>query len=45
VIQSKQKKKLLWMFEVEVETKAEVNAQNGQIIKEEKPWWSFLLTG
>jgi hypothetical protein len=43
VIQSKQKKKLLWLFEVQMETKTELNAQNGQIIKEEKPWWSFLV--
>lgn len=44
VIQSKVRKKFLWMFEVQVETKTELNAQNGQIISEEKPWWGFLLT-
>jgi hypothetical protein len=44
VIKSKQKKKLLWLFVVEEEVKTEVNAQTGQIISEEKPWWSFLLS-
>jgi hypothetical protein len=45
VIRSKVRKKLLWVFEVQVETKAEVNAENGEILSQEKPWWSWLLTG
>ena len=45
VIQSREKRKLLWLFEVEVQTKTEVNAQDGQVISQEQPWWGFLLTG
>jgi hypothetical protein len=43
IIQSKKKRKLLWLFEVHMETKTELNAENGKIISEEKPWWSFLV--
>jgi len=26
-----------------MDVKSEIDAESGEIIKEEKPWWSFLL--
>jgi hypothetical protein len=36
--------KLLWVFDVKMPVRAQVNAQTGVIEKEEKPWWAFLVT-
>ncbi len=33
----------LWVFPLQMEIKAEVNAQTGGVKRIEKPWWSFLV--
>lgn len=37
-------RKLLGLFSIKVETKLKANAENGQIISQERPWWAFLTT-
>jgi hypothetical protein len=44
VITTKETRKLLWLFDVDVETVTEVDAEDGSTIAEDSPWWSFLLT-
>jgi hypothetical protein len=36
-------KKLLGLIPVEMDVMSEIDVESGEIIKEEKPWWSFLL--
>ena len=36
--------KVLWVFDVEMPVQARVHAQNGNIMREGKPWWSVLVT-
>ena len=37
-------RKFLGIFAIKVEKKIKANAETGQIVKEELPWWSFLTT-
>jgi len=37
--------KLFGLFRTKMSVKVEVNADNGNIEKTQKPWWSFLSTG
>jgi hypothetical protein len=37
-------RKFLGIFAMKVEKKIKANAETGQIVKEELPWWSFLTT-
>ena len=39
-----EKRNLFAVLPVEIEKKVKVNAANGDIISEDKPWWSFLTT-
>jgi len=41
-IKAEKKAKLLGLFETKMQVKAQINAENGEIIREERPWWSFL---
>lgn len=43
IVQARLPKKLLGLIPVEMDVKSEIDAESGEIIKEEKPWWSFLL--
>jgi translation elongation factor EF-1alpha len=36
--------RVLGMFRTKAQVKAEVNAENGEIISVKKPWWAFLAT-
>lgn len=36
--------KVLWIFDAEMEVQTRLNAQNGEIIRENRPWWSMLVT-
>ncbi len=42
-IKVQRKAKILGIFPVEYEESSEINATNNEVIKEEKPWFSFLL--
>jgi hypothetical protein len=44
-ISGTKQEKILLVFPVNMNIKAKVNAQTGEIISLEKPWWSFLATG
>lgn len=41
-VKAEKKTKLLGLFETKMQVKAQVDAENGEIIREEKPWWAFL---
>jgi hypothetical protein len=43
VVKRRVQKKLFGLFSVEVEEVAEVDVKKSEIIKVEKPWWSFLV--
>ena len=34
--------KFLWLFERKMKVKAEINAEDGEIVYVKKPWWGFL---
>ncbi len=44
VVESKKQAKLLWVMPVELTMKTKVDIATGEIIWQEKPWWSFLAT-
>lgn len=41
-IKGTQNAKLFWVFPVTIPVTTQVNVENGEIAKLEKPWWSFL---
>jgi hypothetical protein len=43
IVKVKEKGKLLGMIPVTVAKESHVNAEEGKIISEKKPWWSFLV--
>ena len=36
--------KLLGMFQTKAQVKAQIDAENGEVIQVKKPWWAFLAT-
>ncbi len=36
--------KVLWLFDAEMPVQARINAQNGDVIGEDKPWWGVFVT-
>jgi len=36
--------KLLGMFQIKAQNRVQVDAENGEVIKLEEPWWSFLAS-
>ena len=42
-VETKKAGRLIWILPVELEVKAKVDVQTGQVIEIEKPWWSFLV--
>jgi len=36
--------KVLWFLPVQMEVKSKINAENGKLVSEQKPWWAFLTT-
>lgn len=42
-IEGIKKGKLLFIFPVDILTKSQINAENGRILRLEKPWWDFLV--
>jgi hypothetical protein len=43
-VSGEEDRKFLGIFAIKVEKKIKANAETGQIVKEELPWWSFLTT-
>ncbi len=39
-----EERKLLGLFKIKLENKVKLNAENGQVLSEERPWWAFLTT-
>ncbi len=43
-VKAQKQVKVLGLFKTQMQVQAQVNAENGEIIKTEKPWWAFLVT-
>ncbi|MBN2053083.1 hypothetical protein JW756_06270 [Candidatus Woesearchaeota archaeon] len=43
-IQAQKEARVLGLFKAKMQVKAQVDAENGEVIKSQKPWWSFLAT-
>ena len=43
-IQAQRHAKLLGMFRLKMQTKAQISAETGELIRVKKPWWAFLAT-
>lgn len=43
-LQTKRQAKFLGLFGTKMEVKAQVNAENGEVINIDKPWWAFLAS-
>ena len=37
--------RFLGIFKIQARVQAQVDAENGEVIKTTKPWWSFLIRG
>jgi len=43
-VTSVKESKMLWVVPAQVQIQSQVNAENGELLSEEKPWWNFLVT-
>jgi len=43
-VKGDENRKLFWIIPVTIEKQVQVDASTGDIIKEEKPWWSALTS-
>lgn len=43
-IQAQRHARLLGMFRLKMQTKAQISAETGELIRVKKPWWAFLAT-
>jgi len=43
-IQAERHARILGLFQAKMQVKAQVSAENGEVIKIGKPWWAFLAT-
>lgn len=41
-VKAEKNARLFGLIQMKMQVKAQVNAENGEIMKEERPWWSFL---
>lgn len=41
-VKAEKKAKLFGFLETKMQVKAQVNAENGEVMSEERPWWAFL---
>lgn len=41
-VDSEKEYRILWLFKIKANVKAEIDAENGNVISIKKPWWSFL---
>ncbi|NPA38235.1 MAG: DUF2202 domain-containing protein [Candidatus Nanohaloarchaeota archaeon] len=44
-VKEEKEAKLFGLFRVKAEVKAEIDAENGEVLEVKKPWWSFLAVG
>jgi len=43
-LKTQRQSKFLGMFQIKMQVEAQVNAENGEIIRVKKPWWAFLAS-
>lgn len=43
-VKAQKQYKILGLFKTRSSVKAEINAENGEILSEKKPWWAFLAS-
>lgn len=43
-VQSQKESKVFGLFKAQMKVKAQVDAENGEVIRVGKPWWAFLAT-
>ena len=43
-IKAQRQSKVLGMFQAEMQVRAQIDAENGEVIRTKKPWWAFLAT-
>ena len=43
-VQAEKHAKLLGMFRMKMQVRAEVDAENGELVRVNKPWWAFLAS-
>jgi len=41
-VKAEKKARLFGLIQMKMQVKAQVNAENGEVMKEERPWWAFL---
>ncbi len=41
-VQIERYSRILWLFKKKMQVKAEIDAENGEVLKVRKPWWAFL---
>ena len=43
-IKTQKQARVLGLFQVKMQVQAQVDAENGEVIQTNKPWWAFLAT-
>ncbi len=43
-VNAQKQSKVLGLFKAKMQVKAQIDAENGEVLKVNKPWWSFLAT-
>lgn len=43
-VKTQRRSKIFGLFEANMQVKAQVNAENGELIRVNKPWWAFLAS-
>ncbi len=43
-VQAQKEARVLAMFKTKMQVKAQVDAENGEVIQAKKPWWAFIAT-
>ncbi|MBT4321828.1 hypothetical protein HOD53_01415 [Candidatus Woesearchaeota archaeon] len=43
-VQARKEARMLGMFKTQMQVRAQVNAETGEVIRVQKPWWAFLAS-
>lgn len=43
-LKTQRQSKVLGLFKAQMQVQAQVDAENGEVIKVKKPWWAFLAS-
>jgi hypothetical protein len=43
-LQAERHFRILWLFRVKAQIRAQVDAENGEVLSEKGPWWAFLAS-